>query len=156
MLYSIWYVKGHGGWVGLIMCTIAAFISSDVVVYFLSNSGSEGNQETEYGEKQSVILMLFLGSPGMTTLTRMFSNGNIGNWQCSFIVTKIKETRKLKKLLNASKMLMRDLTTLELFECQDYHQAKDGDSWVEQSGQSFFFGMFQKVICRLEQLGGYC
>ncbi|CAM6094917.1 unnamed protein product [Calypogeia fissa] len=53
MLYSIWSVKGHGGWVGLIMCTIAAFISSDVVVYFLSNSGSEGNQETGYGEKQS-------------------------------------------------------------------------------------------------------
>jgi hypothetical protein len=31
-------------------------------------------------------------------------------------------------------------------ECQDYHQAKDGDGWVEQSGQSFFFGIFQKVI----------
>jgi len=31
-------------------------------------------------------------------------------------------------------------------ECQGYHQAKDGDGWVEQSGQSFFFGIFQKVI----------
>jgi hypothetical protein len=31
-------------------------------------------------------------------------------------------------------------------ECKDYHQAKDGDGWVEQSGWSFFFGTFQKVI----------
>ncbi|XP_057834341.2 uncharacterized protein LOC131044885 isoform X1 [Cryptomeria japonica] len=30
-------------------------------------------------------------------------------------------------------------------ECQDYHQAKDGDGWVEQSGQSFLFGMLRKV-----------
>ncbi|KAH8974827.1 hypothetical protein BDL97_01G122400 [Sphagnum fallax] len=30
-------------------------------------------------------------------------------------------------------------------ECQDYHQAKDGDGWVEQCGQPFFFGIFQKV-----------
>jgi hypothetical protein len=51
MLYSILSVKGHGGWTGLIMCTIAAFISSDVVVYFLS--GSEGNQESGYNERQS-------------------------------------------------------------------------------------------------------
>uniref|UniRef100_A0A0D6R025 J domain-containing protein n=2 Tax=Araucaria cunninghamii TaxID=56994 RepID=A0A0D6R025_ARACU len=30
-------------------------------------------------------------------------------------------------------------------ECQDYHQAKDGDGWIEQSGQSFLFGMLRKV-----------
>eukprot|EP00249_Psilotum_nudum_P021498 c28127_g1_i2 orf=394-2814(-) len=30
-------------------------------------------------------------------------------------------------------------------DCRDYHQAKDGDGWVEQSGQSFLFGIFQKV-----------
>ncbi|KAH9329182.1 hypothetical protein KI387_001290 [Taxus chinensis] len=30
-------------------------------------------------------------------------------------------------------------------DCQDYHQAKDGDGWVEQSGQPFFFGLLQKV-----------
>jgi hypothetical protein len=27
-------------------------------------------------------------------------------------------------------------------ECHDYHQAKDGDGWVERSNQSFFFGIF--------------
>jgi hypothetical protein len=31
-------------------------------------------------------------------------------------------------------------------ECQDYHQAKDGDGWVEQSGQSFFFGIFRSYL----------
>lgn len=30
-------------------------------------------------------------------------------------------------------------------ECQDHHQAKDGDGWVEKKGQAFFFGMLQKV-----------
>lgn len=30
-------------------------------------------------------------------------------------------------------------------ECNDYHQAKDGDGWVEQSSQPLFFGIFQKV-----------
>ncbi|XP_071722172.1 uncharacterized protein [Rutidosis leptorrhynchoides] len=30
-------------------------------------------------------------------------------------------------------------------ECQDFHQAKDGDGWVEQSSQPFLFGMLRKV-----------
>ncbi|XP_020220765.1 uncharacterized protein LOC109803554 [Cajanus cajan] len=30
-------------------------------------------------------------------------------------------------------------------DCQDYHQAKDGDGWVEQSSQPFLFGLLQKV-----------
>ncbi|WCJ23258.1 Chaperone DnaJ-domain superfamily protein [Euphorbia peplus] len=30
-------------------------------------------------------------------------------------------------------------------DCKDYHQAKDGDGWVEQSSQPFFFGLLQKV-----------
>ncbi|XP_057868886.2 uncharacterized protein LOC131075937 isoform X1 [Cryptomeria japonica] len=30
-------------------------------------------------------------------------------------------------------------------DCQDYHQAKDGDGWIEQSVQPFFFGILQKV-----------
>ncbi|KAG0623873.1 hypothetical protein M758_3G207900 [Ceratodon purpureus] len=30
-------------------------------------------------------------------------------------------------------------------ECQDHHPAKDGDGWVEQTGQAFFFGIFQKI-----------
>ncbi|XP_042055178.1 uncharacterized protein LOC121799777 [Salvia splendens] len=30
-------------------------------------------------------------------------------------------------------------------ECKDFHQAKDGDGWVEQSSQPFFFGMLQQV-----------
>ncbi|ERN03153.1 hypothetical protein AMTRI_Chr02g220690 [Amborella trichopoda] len=30
-------------------------------------------------------------------------------------------------------------------DCKDYHQAKDGDGWIEQSGHSFFFGLLQKV-----------
>ncbi|KAK0607401.1 hypothetical protein LWI29_014346 [Acer saccharum] len=30
-------------------------------------------------------------------------------------------------------------------ECKDYHQAKDGDGWVEQSSQHFLFGLLQKV-----------
>lgn len=30
-------------------------------------------------------------------------------------------------------------------ECQDHHPAKDGDGWIEQTGQAFFFGIFQKV-----------
>ncbi|KAL9407582.1 hypothetical protein AB3S75_046179 [Citrus x aurantiifolia] len=30
-------------------------------------------------------------------------------------------------------------------ECNDYHQAKDGDGWVEQSSEPLFFGIFQKV-----------
>ncbi|KAK4433851.1 DnaJsubfamily B member 1 [Sesamum alatum] len=30
-------------------------------------------------------------------------------------------------------------------ECKDFHQAKDGDGWVEQSSQPFFFGILQKV-----------
>ena len=32
-----------------------------------------------------------------------------------------------------------------LKECKDFHQAKDGDGWVEQSSQRFFFGLLQKV-----------
>ncbi|KAL6951857.1 hypothetical protein U1Q18_015873 [Sarracenia purpurea var. burkii] len=30
-------------------------------------------------------------------------------------------------------------------DCGDFHQAKDGDGWVEQSSQPFFFGILQKV-----------
>ncbi|XP_022760723.1 uncharacterized protein LOC111306949 [Durio zibethinus] len=30
-------------------------------------------------------------------------------------------------------------------ECKDFHQAKDGDGWVEQYSQPFFFGLLQKV-----------
>ncbi|KAH6831822.1 hypothetical protein C2S53_008315 [Perilla frutescens var. hirtella] len=30
-------------------------------------------------------------------------------------------------------------------ECKDFHQAKDGDGWVEQYSQPFFFGMLQQV-----------
>ncbi|XP_052186532.1 uncharacterized protein LOC127797565 [Diospyros lotus] len=30
-------------------------------------------------------------------------------------------------------------------DCKDFHQAKDGDGWVEQSSQPFLFGMLQKV-----------
>jgi hypothetical protein len=32
-----------------------------------------------------------------------------------------------------------------LKDCQDFHQAKDGDGWVEQSSQPFLFGLLQKV-----------
>ncbi|XAR56964.1 hypothetical protein NMG60_11024945 [Bertholletia excelsa] len=30
-------------------------------------------------------------------------------------------------------------------DCKDFHQVKDGDGWVEQSSQPFFFGLLQKV-----------
>nr|GLL48485.1 uncharacterized protein LOC109170176 isoform X1 [Ipomoea trifida] len=30
-------------------------------------------------------------------------------------------------------------------ECKDFHQAKDGDGWVEQTSQPFFFGLLLKV-----------
>ncbi|XP_065863869.1 uncharacterized protein [Euphorbia lathyris] len=30
-------------------------------------------------------------------------------------------------------------------DCKDFHLAKDGDGWVEQSSQPFFFGWLQKV-----------
>ncbi|PIN18110.1 Molecular chaperone (DnaJ superfamily) [Handroanthus impetiginosus] len=30
-------------------------------------------------------------------------------------------------------------------ECKDFHQAKDGDGWVEQTSQPFFFGILQQV-----------
>lgn len=30
-------------------------------------------------------------------------------------------------------------------DCKDFHQAKDGDGWAEQSFQPFFFGLLQKV-----------
>ncbi|CAA0841926.1 Chaperone DnaJ-domain superfamily protein [Striga hermonthica] len=30
-------------------------------------------------------------------------------------------------------------------DCKDFHQAKDGDGWVEQSSQPIFFGMLQQV-----------
>ncbi|XP_076926523.1 uncharacterized protein LOC143589722 [Bidens hawaiensis] len=30
-------------------------------------------------------------------------------------------------------------------DCKDFHPAKDGDGWVEQSSQPFLFGIFQKV-----------
>ncbi|GFQ01255.1 Dnaj homolog subfamily c member 14 [Phtheirospermum japonicum] len=30
-------------------------------------------------------------------------------------------------------------------ECKDFHPAKDGDGWVEQSSQRIFFGMIQQV-----------
>ncbi|CDO98734.1 unnamed protein product [Coffea canephora] len=30
-------------------------------------------------------------------------------------------------------------------ECKDFHQAKDGDGWVEQSSHPLLFGMLQKA-----------
>lgn len=36
-----------------------------------------------------------------------------------------------------------------LKDCKDFHQAKDGDGWVEQSSQPFFFGLLQKVSINL-------
>ncbi|KAF3594615.1 hypothetical protein DY000_02025808 [Brassica cretica] len=32
-----------------------------------------------------------------------------------------------------------------LKDCKDFHQAKDGDGWVEQSSQHVLFGLIQKV-----------
>lgn len=39
-----------------------------------------------------------------------------------------------------------------LKDCNDFHQAKDGDGWVEQSSQPFFFGLLQKV-CNIIHFG---
>jgi hypothetical protein len=39
-----------------------------------------------------------------------------------------------------------------LKDCNDFHQAKDGDGWVEQSSQPFFFGLLQKV-CTMIHFG---
>lgn len=39
-----------------------------------------------------------------------------------------------------------------LKDCKDFHQAKDGDGWVEQSSQPFFFGLLQKV-CTIIHFG---
>ncbi|KAF9620913.1 hypothetical protein IFM89_015310 [Coptis chinensis] len=33
-------------------------------------------------------------------------------------------------------------------DCNDFHQAKDGDGWVEQSSHPFFFGLLQKPSVR--------
>ncbi|KAG6545609.1 hypothetical protein Mapa_012963 [Marchantia paleacea] len=52
MLYSMYSVKGHGGWASLTMCVVLAYVSSDVVVYFLSNN-SEGKHGTGRDEKTS-------------------------------------------------------------------------------------------------------
>ena len=38
-----------------------------------------------------------------------------------------------------------------LQDCKDFHQAKDGDGWVEQSFQPVLFGMLQKVNAKLFQ-----
>ena len=35
-----------------------------------------------------------------------------------------------------------------LKDCKDFHPAKDGDGWVEQSTQPFFFGILQKVFSK--------
>lgn len=35
---------------------------------------------------------------------------------------------------------------LYLKDCKDFHQAKDGDGWVEQSSQHVLFGLIQKVF----------
>jgi hypothetical protein len=31
-------------------------------------------------------------------------------------------------------------------DCKEFHQAKDGDGWVEQSFQPVLFGMLHKVM----------
>jgi DnaJ homolog subfamily C member 14 len=36
-------------------------------------------------------------------------------------------------------------------DCREFHQAKDGDGWVEQSFQPILFGMLHKVNARLFQ-----
>jgi len=36
-----------------------------------------------------------------------------------------------------------------LQDCKEFHQAKDGDGWVEQSFQPVLFGMLQKVNAKL-------
>jgi hypothetical protein len=36
-----------------------------------------------------------------------------------------------------------------LQDCKEFHQAKDGDGWVEQSSQPVLFGMLQKVNAKL-------
>lgn len=37
------------------------------------------------------------------------------------------------------------ISTPFLKECKDFHPAKDGDGWVEQSSHALFFGVLQKV-----------
>lgn len=59
-------------------------------------------------------------------------------------------TRRIvcKKCSNTHRWICTDRNKLHARwcqECQDHHQAKDGDGWVEQKGHAFFFGMFQKV-----------
>ncbi|RLN19678.1 uncharacterized protein C2845_PM02G42490 [Panicum miliaceum] len=38
-----------------------------------------------------------------------------------------------------------DSTRMEETDCKEFHQAKDGDGWVEQSFQPVLFGMLQKL-----------
>ncbi|KAL3617189.1 hypothetical protein CASFOL_038936 [Castilleja foliolosa] len=40
---------------------------------------------------------------------------------------------------------IKDQSKMVLEECNDFHPAKDGDGWVEQSSQRVFFGMLQQV-----------
>ncbi|MCO5595400.1 hypothetical protein L7F22_049442 [Adiantum nelumboides] len=59
-------------------------------------------------------------------------------------------TRRIvcKKCNNTHRWICTDRNKLHARwcqECQDHHQAKDGDGWVEQKGHALFFGMFQKV-----------
>lgn len=41
MLYALYSAKGYGGWLGLLICTSLAFISSDLVFYFLHSNTEE-------------------------------------------------------------------------------------------------------------------
>ncbi|KAI5069154.1 hypothetical protein GOP47_0015455 [Adiantum capillus-veneris] len=59
-------------------------------------------------------------------------------------------TRRIvcKKCNNTHRWICTDRNKLQARwcqECQDHHQAKDGDGWIEQKGHALFFGMFQKV-----------
>lgn len=85
----------------------------------------------------------------------VFRNGRAGtseNW-CTHSEDERDEdsaTRRVvcKKCNNTHRWICTDRNKLHARwcqECQDHHQAKDGDGWVEQKGHAFFFGMFRRV-----------
>lgn len=73
-------------------------------------------------------------------------NLKLGGVRCFFwhVILVICNTMLMVIVLKTNKYL-------NVQECKDFHQAKDGDGWVEQSFQPVLFGMLRKVNAKLFQ-----
>ncbi|KAJ6350735.1 hypothetical protein OIU78_006799 [Salix suchowensis] len=82
------------------------------------------------------------GSQRMPSRPQSSHNGEHGFFASGFAHSEVEGDDPLGE---SRRIACKRCGNFHLWDCKDIHQAKDGDGWVEQASQPFFFGSLQKV-----------